>query len=411
MRVAIVLPLLWLLTVATPARGGSPDAIADQPAATLLLPYFQVSVPPATALTTTFAIWNANAAPALAHVTLWTDLAVPVTTFDVYLTGYDVQTIDLGEVIRGNLPQTVDGGLPGCNNAPPSPLPDSSIAHIQASLTGKPSAIFQNRCAGRDLGDGIARGFVTIDAATQCSLQFPGDPGYFVAGGAGTASNDNVLTGDFQIVNRAGKRSYGGNLVAIQAFPADVLATGQYTFYGRFVGWTAADGRQPLASTMGFRYAAGGTGFPADTGFPKNTALLVWRDPKVHQEPFTCGEQPPWYPLNQQEIVIFDEQEDVQVPPPVSPPPPAPLPFPAAAQRVAVDNPDWPIDFAAGWIYLDFNTFVTGASGPSDPNVAQGWAIVVREDFEVGAYGTRGRLRSAMPAIQLRSAFIPPAGP
>jgi len=31
----------------------------------------------------------------LAHVAIWSDLAVPVFNFNVYLTGYDVQTINL----------------------------------------------------------------------------------------------------------------------------------------------------------------------------------------------------------------------------------------------------------------------------------------------------------------------------
>ena len=44
---------------------------------------------------------NASATAVLAHVTVWSDWSVPVLDFDVYLTGYDVQTINLREVLLG----------------------------------------------------------------------------------------------------------------------------------------------------------------------------------------------------------------------------------------------------------------------------------------------------------------------
>ena len=46
-------------------------------------------------VTTLFSINNASASAAVAHVTVWTDLSVPVLDFDVYLTGFDVQTITM----------------------------------------------------------------------------------------------------------------------------------------------------------------------------------------------------------------------------------------------------------------------------------------------------------------------------
>src|SRR6185503_15597349 len=57
--------------------------VADQPAATLLLPYFEVSLPTVQGgkpkgLTTLFSINNASATAVLAHTTIWSELAVPV---------------------------------------------------------------------------------------------------------------------------------------------------------------------------------------------------------------------------------------------------------------------------------------------------------------------------------------------
>src|SRR4029079_14334814 len=69
-------------------------------------------------ITTRFSINNASETAALAHVTVWSDLGIPVLVFDVYLTGYDVQRIDLPEILLGRLPRTAD----------PSSDPDDSIS-------------------------------------------------------------------------------------------------------------------------------------------------------------------------------------------------------------------------------------------------------------------------------------------
>src|SRR3954466_1545661 len=72
------------------------------PAATLLLPYFEVDTNDTTGRTTYFTITNVTRYPQIAHVTLWTDWAYPVLTFNIFLTGYDVQAINLADVlVRG----------------------------------------------------------------------------------------------------------------------------------------------------------------------------------------------------------------------------------------------------------------------------------------------------------------------
>ncbi len=82
--------------------------IDNVPAATLLLPYFEVS-PVQGAVTTLFSLNNASATAALAHITLWTDWSLPTVDFDVYLTGYDVVTVNLYDLIwLGNIPITAD---------------------------------------------------------------------------------------------------------------------------------------------------------------------------------------------------------------------------------------------------------------------------------------------------------------
>src|SRR5260370_17169312 len=105
-KTALCLALLGLL-----ALGGQAYAVIctidDVPAATLLLPYFEVDLNNPNGLTTLFSVNNASATAALVHVVLWSDLSVPVLDFNIYLTGFDVQSVNLRDIIvLGNLPQT-----------------------------------------------------------------------------------------------------------------------------------------------------------------------------------------------------------------------------------------------------------------------------------------------------------------
>src|SRR5689334_17151866 len=85
--------------------------IDDVPAATLLLPYFEVDLERADGINTLFSINNSAAQAVLAHVTVWTDQSSPALDFDVYLTGFDVQTVNLRDVlVNGVLPATASVG-------------------------------------------------------------------------------------------------------------------------------------------------------------------------------------------------------------------------------------------------------------------------------------------------------------
>ena len=93
--------VLALLAAPSFAVVGTVD---DVPAATLLLPYFEVDLDNPDGVTTLMSINNASAAAVLAHVVLWTDLSVHVLDFNIYLTGYDVQTLNLRDIlVHGNL--------------------------------------------------------------------------------------------------------------------------------------------------------------------------------------------------------------------------------------------------------------------------------------------------------------------
>ncbi|HEV7516602.1 MAG TPA: hypothetical protein VGR07_09915, partial [Thermoanaerobaculia bacterium] len=110
MRSAVLLSaVVCLLVLAVPVQAVI-CTIDDVPGATLLLPYFEVDLANPNGVTTLFSINNASAVAVLAHVVVWSDLSVPVLDFNVYLTGYDVQSINLRDVLKGNLPQTASAG-------------------------------------------------------------------------------------------------------------------------------------------------------------------------------------------------------------------------------------------------------------------------------------------------------------
>jgi hypothetical protein len=427
MKKFLCLALLCMLGLS----GAASAAICDNdvvPSATLLLPYFEVDLGSANGVTTLFSVNNASATAVLAHVVVWSDLSVPVLDFNIYLTGYDVQTMNLRDILAGTLPRTASDGqdptdtispqglfsqdinFASCSGLLPAPqLPASFVDHLRLSLTGRSSPLLGNRCAGRNLGDNIARGYVTVDTVNNCTLRFPGDPGYFGPGGTGDATNQNVLWGDFFYVNPGQNFAQGETLVHIEASATnpETSVAGEYTFYGRYVNWQATDNREPLATNFATRYANGGA-------FTGGTDLIVWRDSKVNQQSFTCpavfGVRPSWYPLGQEGIVIFDEEETPEVPQtfPVSPQPPTNTvtPFPAEAQRTAVGGADFPVPFDFGWLYLNLNTTVAaaGANPPEDPAAAQAWVVTVMD--------ADGRFSVGFDAVRLDSAcnalhFVP----
>jgi hypothetical protein len=436
--VSVAFTLLAVFGVFPAAHAQVAPPIVNQPAATLLLPYFEVDLDNEDGMTTLFSINNSSATALLAHVTLWSDLGVPVFAFNVYLTGFDVQRVDMRDIlVEGRVPRTASVGQdPGdtiSNQGPFSQdinfascngklgtfqgqdlsiIPASHLDHLRASLTGGASSIY-GACAGRDLGTpGIARGYVTVDTVNNCTLRFPSDPGYFVNGGAGDATNQNILWGDYIYLDRSRGLAHGDSLVHLRAsgpgfFPGppgdpETSTPGQYTFYGRLVDFTAADNREPLATNFAARFLAP-KDFKGDeikarraAAFPPGTELIVWRDPKIEPEPFACGSTPSWYPLTQEQVRAFDEQEESEAPTFTTD-----LPFPASTQRVAV-SPTLPLTIPAGWLYLNLNTTVAGSSDPpEDAAASQAWVTVVHRVL-VSPNG--GRYDAGFRAIRLDSA-------
>lgn len=330
------------------------------PAATLLLPVFNVDIVSAAGVgeTTLFTITNVSSVPQIAHVTVWTDWSFPVLDFNIFLTGYDVQSINLYDVLVRNLvapggpgtsstnttisprgPQSqVPGAAPGANtsnpNIPdsvitgtgsgtcsgtqlPGTLPEELMGPVRLALTtgqyfipGAPAGVgctSAQRVGGNH--PGIAIGYITIDVAANCSINLPDNPTYI----ATEILFDNVLIGDYQQVNGGQNFAQGNPMVHIRAIPEGGPAGSNpgtnlpYTFYDRYTtgtnpGTRTRDRRQPLPSTFAARWIEGGT-----SGF--NTNYKIWR------EGVTGGTQSCTTAVNNSameimDVIRFDEREN-----------------------------------------------------------------------------------------------------
>jgi hypothetical protein len=395
-------------------------AIDAVPAATLLLPYFDVSDNP-DSITTLFSIGNASAAPQLAHVTFWTDLSVPTLDFDIYLTGYDIVTVNLRDVFTtGTIPQTgetvVPAGdfslpnvaFPNCD-LPTGNLPAILVDHIRAMHSGQESPL-ENNCGGVNYGQPDRfRGYITIDNVNECNFLFPSNPGYFGTGGV--ANDNNTLWGDFFLIDPGNAFAQGENLVSLEADASLELSGGGpnqgppngvgYTFYGRYVASLGIDHREPLATTWATRYLNGGA-------FTGGTDVICWRDTGIVQTNFACGTTPLPFPLTQEQIVIFDEDEnpDVIEQPPFSPGIPGTsfLPCPYEVTRVEVGGASFPVPFDFGWVYLNLSTTTGGAFDP----YKQAWVAQIHDALGLFSVGYTGIALDS--ACQPNNLLLPVAG-
>src|SRR6266542_3762348 len=110
-RILLMLAVVSCLTLTTRSALAQPvPSIADQPAATLLLPYFEVDLANPSGANTLFTVNNASASAVLAHVTIWSTMHVTVYAFNVYLTGYDAKPMYVRDLLSGVLPRTASAG-------------------------------------------------------------------------------------------------------------------------------------------------------------------------------------------------------------------------------------------------------------------------------------------------------------
>ncbi len=396
--------------------------IAVMPAATLLLPYFEVDIANPAGETTIFTITNTTQLPQIAHITLWTDFSFPVVDFNIFLTGYDVQSINLRDVIvLGRIAPDADGTgfdvsnvgvLSGddvndivfdnpviseatCVNLPEE-FPAPYVVRMQSAFTqGRVTPVgLGGPCNTAGAVHTNAIGYVTIDVAGACSTSLPTDAVYFNS----EIRFDNVLIGDYMQVNSDQNFAQGNPMVHIRAIPEGgtpatrigpaFVVNFPRTFYSRYSP-LRQDARQPLPSLFAARWIDGsGAGFA--------TTYKIWREGNTTSTT-TCSA----YPilggaLGITELVRFDEEENPETfaPDIVVSPPPSFEPRLPESSRTSVANqsiyPPITTGDVAGWMYMNLDT----ANAAGNPPASQNWVIVSMAsegrfsvDFDAAALG------------------------
>jgi hypothetical protein len=101
------------------------------PAATLLFPFVIYDYENEdSGETTLFAITNVSADAQIVHITVWTDFSVAILDFNLTLTGYDVQTMNIRDLLRdGILPHEGNGAnIWEFDNDGPAPFADGPFS-------------------------------------------------------------------------------------------------------------------------------------------------------------------------------------------------------------------------------------------------------------------------------------------
>jgi hypothetical protein len=293
--------------------------IALLPAATLLFPYFEVDLTSRVGETAIFTVTNVGPEEQIAHVTLWTNRAYPVIGFNIYLTGYDVQSIDLRDVLMGRLGPSRGSGLPypgelsrsnralntsACDELPsqlsPAAVQRMHLAFINGTVpaTGDTPA-----CSGVSTApkNGLIVGYATIDVVGSCTTLLPTETAYYTE----AIRYDNVLVGEYQQLNRSQNFAQGGPLVHIRAIRGSDGKTNLLdTFYARFQSAAAPklDARQPLPSTFAARWVHGGNA-------ALETTFKIWRQGLTGAgapcDKYKCNAK-----LQVTEFATFDDEEN-----------------------------------------------------------------------------------------------------
>ena len=330
----ILFALLLALAVALPLPAAI-NAVDPVPAATLLLPYFEVDLADPNGMQTSFNVVNVDSTARLAHVTLWTDRGVPTYAFDLGLDAYGMVEVDLRQLFVHGVPPQTESAITGCAaSLPPARLDATVIEALQQAHTGQASALLGGNCGGAAHGDASARGYITIDVTVACTTTFPTDATYFNS----IASLDNVLWGDYSIAQRALGTMHADALVSIEAdeLAEETDGANDYTFYGHRVAATGADHRENLPGEWWARFVAGAG---------QSTEAIIWRDPGAAAS-FPCAAPPAGLGLTT--IVPFDDQEQPDI---VGTPSQVPL----ATQRIDVVAA-FDITPEAGFVLYDLRT-------------------------------------------------------
>ncbi len=306
----------------------------NQPAGTLLVPYFEVDSSNTMGLDTLIGVSNLSANPTVLHVVVYNVDSHPVFDFNIYLTGYDVVTWSMRQLlVFGNYPNNgctsptykfrtryIDCNGDGMYFAQAGTFNDTmfSFAGYAMDLACYPPAsgsILTDRQCMLSVGsyDGWNSnyvGYVTIDNNITCNGALTNNDRYYTPDyldtnldgvrDHGVLYNSNTIWGDLFYYDNAGMQADGYPLVHIEVMgdqnslyggwgmqPMDFDWYGINTFYTKYNYWMApaqwsADLREPLPTRWAFRYIG-------NAAFDGGTSIDVWRSHNDVWGPYYWG--------------------------------------------------------------------------------------------------------------------------
>ena len=146
------------------------------PASTLLFPFVQYDYDGGDqGSTTLFAITNVSSEAQIVHITLWTDYSIAILDFNLTLTGYDVQTINIRDILEFGILPSDDTGAnewwdgTGLTNAGGSPFDDGPYSTFNELWGGALDPYF----AAAGLPDPEATGPLTLDCDPAAWVSSP----------------------------------------------------------------------------------------------------------------------------------------------------------------------------------------------------------------------------------------------
>jgi hypothetical protein len=292
-----------------------------------------------------------------------------VFSFNIFLTGYDVQSISLTDLLgRG---EVAAGGaevgqrsaandanalldVAGCD-AIPRDIPPSILQELRSALT---AGVHAHCGIARPVGGKHERavGSITIDVVDRCEPALPTEARYY-----DHLLYDNVLTGDSQQVDGHNNFAQGSPMVHIRAVPEggrrhQAGTSFPRTFYSRFQSGGTSDRRQPLPSAFAARWISGGS-----AAF--ETTFKIWR------EGVTAGDADRSVAANGQMVVSglvrFDEDENAVAGEGIA------VTLPSTSRPLASSGifPPNPGGAVAGWMYMNLHN-------EESEIASQNWVIV-----------------------------------
>jgi hypothetical protein len=342
--------------------------------------------------TTLITLFNGYPTAALVNLTLWTDRGVPVHEVDLYLTGLDVEVIDLRMLLAyGLMPRTASAGQdPGnlispqgsisqdinfssCSALlPPAIMDEQTRLNLVAALRGQPVAAVGDRCLATPWSEDTAasprvRGYATIRSTLFCDPQTYGTPGYF----DGTRRG-NYLGGTWEVLDRSTGQSFGDPLLTLESYYTDPVAAqvglttlppdGTPTFFGRTLDWNGTDSLEPLGAAFATTF---GTAGPAS-----DHHLIAWREPPLDAGPFDCAAAASTMPLTSLELVDQDGTPVTRT---------TTNPFPQSTQKVSLGDLGAASLPTSGMVFADLRDPTATDGPPGDPTFRNAWLITVFE--------------------------------